>query len=165
MTTPKRDGSRWGWPVFICTAFTTFTAEQLLWDGQFITYPMFRRVRELDERHFVQVHQEYVKSLGAPTYLPMGLYLLSNLAFLFVRPREVPLRFPLAMNLLNAVGVASTFAQLVPIHVRIDTTERATAEDVEKLIAYNRIRFGLVGVNSAIMLYLLGKAPRDGRDA
>lgn len=150
--------------VFAATLATTFIAEQLLWDGQFITYPLFRRVRDLDEGHFVQVHQDYVKSLGLPTYLPMSLYLLCCALFLRYRPPQVPPRFPLLMNALNAVGVASTFAQLVPLHIRIDTEERATAEDVDKLIGYNRIRFGCVAVNSALMLYLLGRvlARHDG---
>lgn len=43
--------------VFLAAVATTFVAEQLLWDGQFITYPMFKRIRDLDERHFVSVHQ------------------------------------------------------------------------------------------------------------
>lgn len=95
----------------------------------------------------------------------MGLYLLSTALLLRFRPPGIPRRIPLLMNALNAVAVASTFGQLVPIHVRIDREERATAEDVEKLIAANRIRFGLVGVNAAIAAYLLARALGDRRAA
>lgn len=167
MTQQGRIKERRGRAVFVATVFTTFITEQLLWDGQFITYPMFRRVRDLDERHFVTVHKDYVKSLGVPTYLPTSLNLLSTLAFLFVRPARIGPRLPLLMNALNAVSVLSTFRQLVPIHVRIDREEQASAEDVDRLIGYNRVRFGLTGINSVILLYLLWKmlAPRSDTQA
>jgi hypothetical protein len=149
--------------VFLAAAASTFVAAQLLWDGQFITYPMFRRIRDLDESVFVQVHQDYVKGLGIPTYLPMSIFLLTTALLLRIRPPEIPLRVPLLMNALNAVGVTSTFRQLVPIHIRIDIERRATAEDVEKLIRYNRVRFGLVAVNAGVMLSLLARALTDAQ--
>lgn len=149
--------------VFIATLGTTLIAEQLLWDGQFITYPMFRRIRDLDEQVFVQVHRDYVRSLGLPTYMPMILYLVSCLLLLFVRPKHIPGGYPLVMNLLNLAGIVSTFTQLVPNHVRIDTSGQASAKAVQRLIDDNRLRFGVVGINSAIMIFLLARQLRAGR--
>lgn len=146
--------------VFITTTLLTFIEEQLLWDGQFITYPLFKRIRDLDEPAFVQVHQAYVKSLGLPTYLPSSLYLFSTLLFMFIRPRRIPVGYPLLMNLLNLIAVISTFSQLVPNHVRIDTEGHASAAQVQQLVDDNRIRFALVAINSGIMLYLLGQMLR-----
>lgn len=151
--------------AFIAALGTTLIAEQLLWDGQFITYPMFRRIRNLDEQVFVEVHRDYVRSLGLPTYMPMTIYLLSCALLLVVRPKRIPLRYPLLMNLLNLVGVVSTFAQLVPNHVQIDSSGQASAEAVQRLIDDNRVRFAVLGINTAIMLYLLADQlhPRRAR--
>ena len=141
--------------IFLSVVATTFIAFQLLWDGQFLTYPMFRWIQQRDESTFVHIHQTYVKNLGIPTYLPSVLYLLATAAFLFIRPPEIPVGFPLVMNALNLIAVASTFSLLVPLHILIDRTERATAAQVERLIQYNLIRFIMIAINSIIVLYLL----------
>jgi len=67
------------------------------------------------------------------------------------------------MNILNLIGVISTFRHLVPLHIRIDTEARATAEDVQQLIDYNRIRFGAVAINSIVLVYLLAQMLRDAK--
>ncbi|MDX2139137.1 MAG: hypothetical protein SF123_13695 [Chloroflexota bacterium] len=141
--------------VFLAVVFMTFVSFQLFWDGQLITYPMFRWIQQQNEAVFVHVHQSYVKHLGIPTYLPMGLYLGVTMLFLFVRPAQVPIQYPIIMNVLNAVGVVSTFTLLVPLHIRIDRTERASLADVNRLIVYNTVRFGALIINSVIVLYLL----------
>jgi hypothetical protein len=141
--------------VFAAVVFMTFAVFQLFWDGQFITYPMFRWIQQQNETVFVRVHQSYVAHLGIPTYLPTSLYLGVTLLFLFVRPEQIPIEYPIMMNVLNLVGIVSTFALLVPLHIRIDRTERASLADVNRLIAYNIIRFTAVIVNSIIVLHLL----------
>ncbi|GHP00267.1 hypothetical protein KSF_103140 [Reticulibacter mediterranei] len=144
--------------VFIATLFSTFVMEQLVWDTQFISYPVLKKIRTLDEKTFVSVHQEYVKRLGVPIYLPSSVYLLTTLLFLFIRPSNIPLRYPLIMNALNVLAVTNTFGQLVPIHIRIHREQKASAQDVQDLINLNRTRFGLVVINSLIMLYLLARS-------
>jgi hypothetical protein len=62
------------------------------------------------------------------------------------------------MNFLNLLVVANTFGQLVPIHIRIDREKQASDADVQKLIDYNRNRFGFVVVNSGLMFYLTNVA-------
>ncbi|MBI1277528.1 MAG: hypothetical protein GC179_05320 [Anaerolineaceae bacterium] len=141
--------------VFLAVVFTTFVEFQLLWDGQFLTYPMFRWIQQQDKTIFVRIHQTYVKNLGIPTYLPSLLYLVSVLLFLFIRPVDIPIQFPILLNILNFVGVVSTFVQLVPLHIRIDRTQTASVEDVNRLLRYNRIRFIMVTINSVVILYLL----------
>jgi len=141
--------------VFVAVIFMTFVAFQLFWDGQLITYPMFCWIQMQNEAVFVRVHQSYVKSLGIPTYLPTSLYLLVTFVFLFIHPAEISVAAPIVMNVLNVIGVISTFALLVPLHIHIDRTEKATLADVNRLIAFNSIRFSMVIVNSIIVLYLL----------
>ena len=143
--------------VFVAVVFMTFVAFQIFWDGQLITYPMFRWIQMQNEAVFVRVHQSYVKSLGIPTYLPTSLYLLVTLVFSFIHPGEIPIAVPIVMNVLNVIGVISTFALLVPLHIRIDRAQKATLADVNRLIAFNSIRFSMMIVNSIIVLYLLSQ--------
>ena len=56
--------------VFLATLVSTFVMEQLVWDTQLISYPLLKKIHALDEKTFVSVHQEYVKRLGIPIYLP-----------------------------------------------------------------------------------------------
>jgi hypothetical protein len=143
--------------VFVFTLFMTFAVFQLLWDGQFLTYPMFRWLHQRDEMTFVHIHQTYVKNLGIPTYLPCVLYLIACALLLFIRPAYVPLPAALVINALNIIAVISTAVQLVPIHIQIDTDERASLQQVDLLLRYNTIRFGLVAVNSVILLIILAQ--------
>lgn len=141
--------------VFVATTFLTFAVFQLLWDGQLITYPMFGWIRELDETVFLDVHEDYVSSLGVPTYLPSTLYLISSVLFVFFHPPEIDLVFPIALNVLNVGAVAATAFLAVPVHIRIDNEGEATDEDITKLLRANAVRFGLLAINSVLMLYLL----------
>ena len=125
----------------------------VIWFVQLVHYPLFDRVERAGFRAFAIAHQEQTFWVVFP---PMLIELITGIALLWWRPRDIPLSLIIAGALLIGVNALSTALMQIPLHEQLGS--RGYDVDAHRqLVAGNWVRTIAWSLRGFLVLFMLRK--------
>jgi hypothetical protein len=144
-----------GWNFVGLTCLSAYSTG-IAWQAQLVSYPLYRAVASED---FLDYHAQYNHSIPAVVIAPgFATFLLAG-AFLWTRPRSVPLGAAAVVSASGLVSLLSTVLWAIPRHNQLDREGQSEAV-IDSLLRANEVRTAALTVGTVALAWIVGRALR-----